>query len=180
MSFAMVAAGVSAGSAIYKIGKGIHQNNLANKVVSPEANFIKNDNASLAKMLFNARQPGMASAERNIQGNNANTQAGIQRNSTDGSQSLAMLAAAQGQTDQSFQNLGQGEGQYKLNMLNNLQAQQNHDTDMTYQDAVRKQQNAMGEKGSLRQAGATGIGTGLNELGATAGMANTIWKNKNG
>jgi hypothetical protein len=180
MAFAAIGAGISAASGLYGIFKGIHQNNLANKVVVPDATYntsqYAQNNLGLAQSMFNSRNPGSAYAAQNIQGNNANTDAGIDRNATNGSQALALKMAAAGQTDQSFGNLGAQEGQWKLNMLSNLNNANNGMTmenDKVYQDRVRKQNLAMGEKNSLRGASTQNIGNGINAIGASAyGMSN--------
>jgi hypothetical protein len=105
----------------------------------------------LAQTLLNARMPGATAMERNIYGNQANQQANIERNATSGSQALAMGAAAQGQTNQAFQNLGVQEQQDYYNRAQNLsgaQAGMTQEGDKVYQDQLRDYQ----EKQSLKNA----------------------------
>lgn len=175
----MPAAGgiISGIGALTKIGMGIHQNNLARKVVIPDATYNSSqyaaNNLGTAENMFNGRMAGAGTAEQNILNNGSNTEGAIQRNSTSGAQSLATAMASQGQTDSSLQHLGQQEGNYKMNMLNNLNMANNGMTmegDKVYNDKVRKQNLAIGEKNSLRGAGFQNIGTGINEMGATANM----------
>src|ERR1700680_4046548 len=64
----------------------------------------------LASTLLNARMPGAAAVERNIQGNEATETANINKDATDGSQALAMGAVNQGNTNKADQNLGIQEG----------------------------------------------------------------------
>ncbi len=178
----LIASGIGA---IAKLVKGAHQNNLANNVSIPEASYNMSPYAQntldLSKQMFNSRMPGTEIAERGIMANNANTNAGIQRNATSSSQALAMMAAAQGQTDQSFQNLGMQEGQYKLNAFNNLSnanAGMTEENARVYQDAVRKQQMAISEKNALRGASTANIGGGMNDLINNAWMYSMMKKPK--
>jgi len=164
----LIASGIGA---VAKLIKGAHQNKLANQVVVPEANYqispYAQNTLDLSKQMFNSRMPGMASAERNIQGNNANANASVMRGTTDASQALAMMAATQGQTDQAFQNLGLQEGQYKQNAYANVASANQGMTaenDKLYQDRVRKQEMAINEKNALRGASTANVGGGMNDL----------------
>lgn len=167
MPVAIIPAVIAGVSAIAKMAHGIHQNNLAKKVVVPDANYADTGNKQLATQMFNAEMPGAEEARRNIQSNNANTMQAVGRNATDSSQALGVDAGAQAQTDQSFQNLALQEGQYKFNMLNNLQGVNDKD----YQDKVRMQNLKLQEKGSLRGAATANIGAGMNEITAASSLA---------
>jgi len=95
----------------------------------------------LAQHLYNGRMPGAQQMEQNILTSNANSQNNINRNSADSSQSLAMNAAAQGQTDQAFANLGIMEAQNKMDMLGNLNnqsANMQNEGNMVHADKVRR------------------------------------------
>ena len=170
------ASGIISGiGSLAKIGVGIHQNHLANKVVVPNVNYTSSpyaaNNLGTAEQMFNGRMAGAGTAEQNILNNGANAEGSIQRNSTSGAQSLALAMASQGQTDHSLQQVGQQEGNYKMNMLNNLNMANNGMTvegDKVYNDNVRKQNLAIGEKNSLRGSSMQNIGNGINEMGATA------------
>lgn len=105
------------------------------------ANPLANQRLGLAQSLLNARSPGAAYAEKNIYGNQANQQANIQRNATDGSQALALGAAGQAQTNQAFLGLNNQEDQNYQQRLGNLnQAQQGEiqEGDKVYQDQIRR------------------------------------------
>jgi hypothetical protein len=181
MSFIGVAAGVSAATGIYKIGKGIHQNNLANKVVVPEANYETSPYAvqmlDEANRLKDSRMTGAADAERGIYGSQANATGAINRNATSGAQALAMLAATQGNSNNAFNSLRMQEGQdqqMKLNNFNNASGVMINEGDKVYQDALRKRQEAINEKNALRGAGTQNIGGGMNDLTNDAFMMYSI------
>lgn len=171
MSFVGIAAGVGAASGIFKIGQGIHQNNLANKVVVPEANYETSPYAvkimDEANRIKNSRMAGAADAENNIFGSQANATGAINRNSTSGAQALAMLAATQGNTNAAFNGLRAQEGNdfwMKQNAFNNAGQIMIGEGDKKYQDDVRKRQEAIAEKSGLRGAGTQNIGGGMNDL----------------
>jgi len=95
----------------------------------------------MAQTLLNARMPGATAMERNIYGNQANQIANVNRNATDASQALALGAAAQGQTNQAFQNLATQEQQDYYNRLQNYTGAQQgmiQEGDKVYQDQVRR------------------------------------------
>ena len=92
--------------------------------------------------------------ERNIYGNQANQLANVNRNATDASQALALGSAAQGQTNQAFQNLGTQEQQDYYNRLQNYTGAQQGmiaEGDKAYQDQVRKFQDMAGLRGAQMQ-----------------------------
>lgn len=90
-----------------------------------------NNNLGMAQTLLNSRMGGAASRENNILSSGANVRAGIGRNATDSSQALALMAATQGQQDQSFNDLGIAEAQ----------------------DAAQKQQNLVGANDAMTAEG---------------------------
>lgn len=105
------------------------------------ANPIAAQRLGLAQQLLNARQPGMANAERNIYGAQANTIAANQRAATDSSQLLAANSGALGQTNQAFENLGQQENAGYMQRVQNLtgaQEGQIAEGDKVYQDQIRR------------------------------------------
>lgn len=174
---------LSAASAGIKIAKGIHQNNLANQVVVPNASYTRSPFAQntldLAKQIFNSEMPGEQTAIENIKGNQANTQAGVERNSGSGAESLAMLAAGQGITNNAFTGLQEKEAAYKAQQFNNLASANQGMTaeeDKIYQDAVRKQMLAINEKSGLRTASTANWGNGMNDLVSTAFMYDQMKK----
>lgn len=179
MSAAIVAAGIVAVGAGYKIAHGIHQNNLAKKVIVPNADLKANPAIPLAQQMFNGRMPGAANAEQNIAGNQANAVGSVERNATNSGQALALISAIQGQSNNAYQGLNQQEGNYKLNAFNNLASLQTGDQERQYMNDVRKRQEAIGEKSSLRGSGAQNISGGINDLGSAAFMASQM-KGNNG
>jgi hypothetical protein len=159
-------------SAANKLVTGIRQGIKANKVVVPNVEYKPSQFAlntlATAKQLNNARMPGATVAEQNIMGNMANANAGVSRNSTDGSQSLAMLSATQGQADTSIRDLGQQEAAFKMQAIQNLNQANQGMTDeevRVYQDKLRMRNEAIAEKSSLRQSGMTNRASGLDEAG---------------
>lgn len=154
----------------------IHSANKANKELdkvwqqdpSYTANPLVNQQFDLAKQLFYGRMAGAPQEERNIFTNNANFNAQVGRNSSDGSQALALAAAGQGQTDQSFQNLQLKEQQNKYGMLSNLNnayGSMINEGDKIYNDQVRRFGDYASIKGAQTKNNAskwTGIWNGLN------------------
>lgn len=95
----------------------------------------------IAQQFLNGRMAGASNLEKNIFTAQANQQANVNRNASDGSQVLALGAAAQGQTDQSLQNLQTQEQQNKYSMLQNLNqayAGMINEGDKAYNDKTRR------------------------------------------
>lgn len=116
-------------------------NQLLSQDPSYTANPIAAQRLGLAQQLLNARQPGMANAERNIYGAQANTVANNTRAASDGSQLLAANAGALGQTNQAFENLGQQENAGYMQRVQNLAGAQQGEIsegDKVYQDQIRR------------------------------------------
>lgn len=164
----VVAAGIGG---LFKMFKGGKQNRMANKIVVPDATYKTSPYAqnilAEAQRLRNSQMPGTAAAGQNIMGNQANAVSSIQRNSSSGSQALAMLGAVQGNTNNAFQDLTKQQNLYSMSMLNNLNnANQGmtDELDKEFQDKVRKQQMAMNEKNALRGAATANTGGGMNDL----------------
>jgi hypothetical protein len=98
---------------------------------------------------------GANQAENNFLASGANTRAAIDRGATSGSQALAIAAGAQGQTDQSFQNLYQNEAQNKLQrfgVYSNVSQLQAQEGDKIYQDKLRKYYDDLNYKRALQGA----------------------------
>lgn len=74
----------------------------------------------MAKTLLNSRMAGSATMERGIAASAGNAYSNIQRNTTDSSQALAMMAGIQGQAGDQMTNLGQLEGQDYFKKLDNF------------------------------------------------------------
>lgn len=132
-----------------------------------QANPIAAQRMGLASTLLNARAPGAAYAQSNIYGNQANQQENIERNATDGSQSLAAGAASQGQTNKSFVDLSNQENQdYQRRYGNLVGAQQGeiNEGDKVYQDKIRRFQDMAQIRGQQNANTAQAWGT-LSNLG---------------
>jgi hypothetical protein len=143
----LISAGLGVGSLINSFVSAGKLNRMANAIhpadptyaVSPYAK----DRLGLAETLLNARMPGAASLERNIEANQAAAGANIDRNATSSAEALTMKAQAQGQTNQADANLATQEQQDFYNRLGNLSnAQQGMvaEGDKVYQDKLRDYQ----------------------------------------
>lgn len=141
-----------------------------------KANPLANQRMGLAQTLLNARAPGAAAAERNINQNQANTMGMVNRNATDASQAMAMAAAGQGQSNQAFGNLQQAEEQDYQRRYGNLEGAQQgviQEGDKVFQDSVRRFQDTAQIKGMQNQ-NRQGAWNSLSNLGFGAmslGMA---------
>lgn len=94
----------------------------------------------MATSFLNSRMPGSDQYARNILSNQAGQISNINRNATDASQALALSAATQGQTDESFGALQGQEAEWKRFGLGNLnqayESMQQEDMNV-YQGGVR-------------------------------------------
>jgi hypothetical protein len=158
-------------AAVGKFIQGAHQNKLAKKIHPVWEQYKTNPYASqqlgMAQQLFNGRMLGAANQERNIYSNQANFNANVSRNATDGSQALALAAAGQGQADQSFSNLQTQELQNKYGMLSNLNnayGQMIGEGDKEYNSMLQKYQMDVNEKNALRGAGANNMFGAVSDL----------------
>lgn len=132
----------------------------------------------LASTLLNARMPGAENIERNIYTNEANQEANIEKNATDGSQALAMGAANAGNTNKAFQNLGTQEAQDYYNRLNNYNSANQgmvSEGDKVYQDQARRWQDqvniTMGRNALRQQQGQNLVSLGgmIGSMGGGSG-----------
>jgi len=130
----------------------------------------------LAQTLLNARMPGAADVEKNIYGNQANTQATVERNATDSSQALALAAAGQGATNQAFQQEGIVEGQNQMAKVENYNQGAKAMTDehqTVYNDNVRRWQDqvniALARHGIRQQQGQnmSNLGASISSMGGS-------------
>ncbi len=161
-------------------------NQLMKKNPTYKENPVAAQRLGLAQQLLNARQPGAAAQERNIYGNQATTLAQVNRNSTDASQALAMAAGVQGQTNQSFNQLGIQEAEDYYNRLQNLTGAQLgkiEEGDKVHQDQVRRFQDLAAIRGAQTQNTANAwssvgnMGFGLMNFGL-AGGGNALFGKK--
>lgn len=168
-SWAAIGVGaVSLVGGLIKNGQANKQKKLAAQVKVPDANYQNSIYAKAmlaqAQQLNNARMPGAAIAEQNIMGNNANTMASVERNATSGAQALSMATAAQGNTDNALNSLGQQEGQWKLNAINNMNTIGMQGANSTYEGQLRNQQIAIQQKNALGLAATQNQGNAWNEV----------------
>lgn len=108
----------------------------------------------VAQQLFSGRMAGASDLQKNIMSNQANLTGQIDRNATDSSQALALLAGTQGGTNQALQNLQTQEAQNKYSLLDNLNAAYgvNRQEDINaYQDQVRRFGDKVQLKGGIAQ-----------------------------
>lgn len=152
------------------------------------ANPIAAQRLSLAQTLLNSRAPGASYAERNIYGNQANQQANIQRNATDSSQALALGAANQATTNQSFGQLANQEDQdYQRRYANYTGAQQGEiqEGDKVYQDQMRRFNDLAqirGQQNANTQAawqGISNLGFGVANFGLAGGFSKLFGNGNN-
>lgn len=160
--FPMLDAAGAVSSLIGGIFKGIQghkQQKMANAIhpvnavyhVSPYAQ----NQLSTVQQMMNGRMAGAGAEEQNIQGNFANSMGGVQRNSTSGAQSLAMLAGLNGNANQAYSQLGQQEAMNKQNMLGYLSSANQGMTDenqKVYNDQLRNYNNDLQAKNALQNA----------------------------
>lgn len=186
MSFIGIGVGITAAGAIGKIYTGAKQAGMADKIDPQFNQYVENPYAKKqlggALQAYNGRMAGASAQERNIASSQANFANNVSRNSTDGSQAIAMAGAAQGQADDSYSNLQIKEAQNKYNLLDNLnQAYQTNinEGDKVYNSMLQKYQMDAGAQASLRGAGFNNIFGGVQDLGATAiKSAGEFGKNK--
>jgi hypothetical protein len=173
-------AGMQAGGLIAGIAGGLQTKHRLNKMQKNNPAYTAYDSPeladrlSLAKTLLNARMPGMARAQQNIQGNQANVAAGVERNATSGAQALQMLSASQAQTNDAFGELQTKDEQNYYNNLNNLTGAQmatatakTAENDKVYNDKVRRYQDAINiqmAKNGITQQGAQSLINGGGEV----------------
>jgi hypothetical protein len=156
-------------SAAASAAKGVQQSNLAKRINPRYHEYETNDLAKrrlgLAEQLYGGRMPGASQFQDNIYGQQANSQANIERNATSGSQALALAGAVQGQTNQSLGQLAQMENQDKfarLGNLNNAYEGMIHEGDKEYNAMLMKYRDDVAAKTALRQASAQNWGNAMN------------------
>lgn len=121
-----------------------------------ESTYAKSQ-LGLAQSLYGGRMAGATEMERNIQTNQANTVANVNRNATDSSQALALAAGAQGQANDAYGQLGLMENRDKQQRYQNLVAAQQGMTQehqLSADDEVRRWQDQLGilmKRNEIRQ-----------------------------
>ena len=144
---------------IFKGIQGHKQQKMANAIHPVNAVYQKSPYAqnqlSTVQQMMNGRMAGASNEEQNIAGNFANSMAGVDRNSTNSSQSLAMLAGLQGNTNNAYSQLAQQEAMNKQNMLGYLSSANQGMTQENmnvYQDQLRNYNNDLAAKNALQNA----------------------------
>lgn len=158
-----------------KVGVGIYQNILANKINPVYTPYAISQSAKqklgLASSMFNGRMASAGTQERNIYATAGSAYGNISRNATDASQALALAAGVQGQENQAFDQLGIREDQNKMSLLDNLNnaytAMTNED-DKVYQDKLMKYQMDVNTQNQLRGNGLSNIVGGVNDAASLA------------
>lgn len=193
MPIPFIAAAGAIGSLIGSIFKGSQakkQQRMADAIhpvnaVYKTSPYAENQLATV-QQLMNGRMAGAGAEEQNIQGNFANSMAGVNRNSTNSSQSLAMLAGLQGNTNQAFSDLQNKESMNKQNMLGYLSSANQGMTmegNKVYNDVLRNYNNDMQAKNALQNASWQNKGAMWSGIGNTlisAGQAASQIFNKDG
>lgn len=154
-----IAAGAQLIGGIFKGIQGRKQQKMANAIkpvnaVYKESPYAQNQLSAVQQMM-GGRMAGAGAAEQNIMGNMANSMAGVSRNSTNSSQSLAMLAGLQGNTNQAFSDLQTKENMNAQSLLGQLgYANQGmtREKQMVYEDQLRNYNNDMQAKNALQGA----------------------------
>lgn len=191
-AFGPIGLGIGAAVDIGKILFGISQNSKANKI-NPVFNQYQTSpyakaQLGIAQQLFNAPMAGVQTETQNIQANQANTNAAVQRNATDSGQALAIAAQTQGQSNDAYSNLQLKEEQDKLakvNLLNQGYDAMTNEGDKVYKSMLDKfqidKQEQAGLRGSAWQnifGGASDLSAGFIKAGDKYGPGGSIDKNK--
>lgn len=145
MALPLIAAGIGLAGGIGKMfarGKSNRElDRLKGQNPQYQANPLAAQRLAYATALRDARMPGFGAAEQNIRGQAGNLVQSAQRNATDASQVLGMAAAAQGQAQQGFNQLGMQEADFKMRQIDNWeQALQGQigEQQAEFQDSVRR------------------------------------------
>jgi len=142
-------------------------------------NPVASKRYNLASTMLNARTPGAINAEKNVYRNEANQLGRLQRNATDSSQLLALGAAAQGQSNQSFENIANNEAEDWQRRFQNYSAAGDsmiREGDKAYDDQVRRFNDKVQFQGAKNQnnqsnwQSISNLGFGLSDFGLSGGM----------
>lgn len=135
-----------------------------------ESQYAK-DMLGRAQMQANARIPGAAQRDRQIQTGLAGTQAAVRRGAVDPSMAMQAILASQAQAGQQFDQANMLDAQFQQQREANLVNAQNtmiSERDKAFQDRMNKFQMDMSLKNALRNAGQQAISSGI------SGMAGTL------
>lgn len=175
-----VGAGLALANTAGKFISGMKQTK-ESKAINPvwkqyQTNPFAKQKLDISKQLFGGRMAGAPQLERNIFTAQANQMGNVSRNASDGSQALALGAAAQGQTNQSLSDLQVQEQQNKYNMLQNLNQAYGtmiDEGDKEYQSMLEKYGMDVNRKDALRSSGAQNKYGAVSDLASMAFTAGT-------
>lgn len=175
-----LAAGI--GGAVGKMFGRKKQNKELEKLIglnpAYQANPLAAEKLNLARSLMNARMPGAATAERNIFTNQANFTGNVNRNATDASQALSLMASGQANTNESLENLSTQEAQdyqRRYGNMSNAQDDLINENDKVFQDQVRRFNDLAAIRGAQSQnkqatwGDISGLGFGIANFALGAG-----------
>lgn len=146
-----------AGSVAQMVQRGVANKKLSRLMKNDptyKENPLVRQRFGLAQSLLNARMPGAASIERNIYGTQGNILSNAQRGATDSNQLLLTGAAAQGQSNQAFENLGLQEAADYQRRFNNYTSSNEalvNEGDKVFGDQVRKFENTLQAEGAKNE-----------------------------
>jgi len=146
-----------AGSVAQMVQRGVANKKLSGLMRNDptyKENPLVRQRFGLAQSLLNARMPGAASIERNIYGTQGNILSNAQRGATDSNQLLLTGSAAQGQSNQAFENLGLQEAADYQRRFNNYTSSNEalvNEGDKVFSDQVRKFENTLQAEGAKNE-----------------------------
>lgn len=135
-----------------------------------ESQYAK-DMLGRAQMQVNARMPGAAQRDRQIQAGMAGTQAAVARGAVDPSMAMQAMLASQAQAGQQIDQAAMMDAQFQQQregQLMNAQQTMISERDKALNEKMNKFQMDMSQKNALRSAGQQAISSGI------SGIANTI------
>lgn len=154
-----ISLGLGAAGSVAKLGYGVYQNILANKINPQRTDYTGSqsvkDQLATVKQMYGSRGAGFASAQDKIAQAQANTLASGSRNATDSASLLALAQGSQNQSDNALVDLGVRESQAKVGLLDNLQAaydKMTQDDRLIHQDKLAKYNEDVQAKAALRGA----------------------------
>ena len=174
--------GIVSRSKANKEAKGALKNR---PIYTPSEEVIKT--LALAKSKYGGRAPGASQAERNIYQTAANTQANVNRASTDVAQAILASGNIQGQTNLAFNQLQQQELEDEQRRYQNLiaaeEAMASEQKEAWQWNQMGKYQDTAAVNAAIAQNRANSwkdvTQAGMSALGATSSMGN-IWKKGDG
>lgn len=183
MAFPIMAV-MAAVQGVAALAKSAQQKRLANGINPEDVNYTPSPYAqeqyARAQQNYNGRMAGASYLEDNIYRQQANAQAGFERNASSGAQLLSLGAANQGRTNQSLGQLAAMETQDQVNRgatLDRAGMVMTGERDKVHADKLRQYNDDVAAKTALRNASAQNFGNAMN---AGMGVAASIdqWRNE--